>query len=273
MKTARLGVCSWSCRAKGPAELAASIGAVGARAVQLHLDPLRTGAWGEAETVRVLAAAGIEIRSGMMGMEGEDYSTLETIRVTGGVRPARTWRANLAAAKGNAALARRLGLGLVTFHAGFLPHEAGDPERAVLLARLGELVDVFAAEGVRVGFETGQESAMTLLGVLDELARPTLGVNFDPANMILDGRGDPIAALARLAPRVVQVHVKDARASRVPGTWGEEVPVGTGEVDWQAFFGVLRAQAPAVDCMIEREAGDERVADMRRARELVERLR
>jgi sugar phosphate isomerase/epimerase len=269
----RLGVCSWSCRADGPEALVAALEAVGVSAVQLHLDPLRTGAWSEAATVDALARAGIEIRSGMMGMEGEDYSTLATIRATGGVRPAATWPANRAAARGNAELARRLGITLVTFHAGFLPHERSDPERAVLLARLGELVDVFAAQGVRVGFETGQESAPTLEAVLQELDRPTLGVNFDPANMLLYGMGDPVAALERLGPRVLQVHVKDATAPRLPGTWGEEVRVGRGQVDWRAFFRVLGARAPGVDCMIEREAGDARVADMRAARELVEQLR
>jgi L-ribulose-5-phosphate 3-epimerase len=269
----RLGACSWSCRARDPEELVAALSTVGVRSVQLHLDPLRTGAWSEAATVRALAGAGIEIRSGMMSMEGEDYSTLESIRATGGVRPAATWPKNLAAARGNAALARRLGIPLVTFHAGFLPHEEGDPERGELLARLGEQVDVFAAQGVRVGFETGQESAATLAGVLRELGRPTLGVNFDPANMILYGMGDPVEALVLLADHVVQVHVKDAVAARIPGTWGEEVPVGQGQVDWPAFFRVLRERVPAVDCMIEREAGDTRVADMRAARDLAERLR
>lgn len=271
--TPRLGVCSWSCRARGPEELAAALRTVGVDAVQLHLDPLRTGAWSEEGTLRALAKAGVEIRSGMMGMEGEDYTTLETIRVTGGVRPSGTWMANLAAARGNAALARRLGLGLVTFHAGFLPHEQRDPERGVLLARLGELADVFADQGVRVGFETGQESAETLWGVLEALARPTVGVNFDPANMILYGMGDPVEALARLAPRVLQVHVKDALAPKTRGTWGEEVAVGTGQVDWREFFRVLRQAAPRVDCMIEREAGETRVTDMAAARTLVERLR
>lgn len=267
--TPRLGVCSWSCRARGPEELRAALRTVGVDAVQLHLDPLRTGAWSEDGTRRALAKGGVEIRSGMMGMEGEDYTTLETIRVTGGVRPPSTWKANLAAARGNAALARRLGIGLVTFHAGFLPHEERDPERGVLLARLGELADVFAEQGVRVGFETGQESAETLWGVLEALARPTVGVNFDPANMILYGMGDPVAALELLAPHVRQVHVKDARSSKSRGAWGSEVVVGDGEVDWSRFFAVLDARCPGVDLMIEREAGSQRVADIRRAREFV----
>jgi sugar phosphate isomerase/epimerase len=238
--------------------------------LQLALDPLRTGEWERGETERDLRAVGLAVRSGMMATAGEDYSTLATIRETGGLRSDRNWEANRRAASENARLARELGLDLVTFHAGFLPEEHG-PERAKLVARLREVVDRFAEHGVRAAFETGQESAETLLAFLEELDRPTAGVNFDPANMLLYDMGEPVAALALLAPFVRQIHVKDARRTKVKGTWGEEVPVGTGEVDWRRFFDVVAAKRLAVDLMIEREAGGDRAGDIRRARELVER--
>ncbi len=260
-----IGVCSWSLRPDSAADLIGKLQAVGVDCCQLHLDPLRNGAWPLEHSLDELRDAGIELRSGMMSMKGEDYSTLESIRASGGVRPDATWRDNLAAARGNAALAQRLGMKLVTFHAGFLPHERRDPERAKMLARLRELVDVYAAHGVHVGFETGQESASTLNEVLLDLERPSAGVNFDPANLVLYGMGDPVAALEALAPRVVQVHVKDARPARRPGTWGEEVPVGSGVVDWTRFFAVLRAAHNACDLMVEREAGEQRVHDIRDA--------
>jgi L-ribulose-5-phosphate 3-epimerase len=157
---------------------------------------------------------------------------------------------------------------LVSFHAGFLPHATKDPERAVMLERLRAISREFTEQGVAVAFETGQERAETLAGVLDELG-PSAGINFDPANMILYGMGDPVAALRALARRVRQVHVKDARSACVPGTWGEEVPAGTGEVDWRAFFAALDAAGLEVDLMIEREAGDDRSADIARAAKLV----
>ena len=91
--------------------------------------------------------------------------------------------------------------------------------------------------------------------------------------MILYGMGDPVAALRTLSARVLQIHIKDAVASAVPGSWGQEVRVGTGQVDWPAFFAVIEEQKLDVDLMIEREAGDERVADMRVARKLVEAAR
>jgi sugar phosphate isomerase/epimerase len=268
----RLGCCSWSLRPDSPVDLAAKVSKVGVSAVQLALDPLRTERWSLDETVSTLSAAGIEIRSGMMTTQGEDYSTLETIRQTGGVRLDEHWDANLTAADANARVAATLGLELVTFHAGFIPHDPADQLHSVMIERLRAVVDGFAARGVKVAFETGQETAETLAAALDQLDRPEVGVNFDPANMILYGMGDPVDALRRLAPRVRQIHLKDALPAAKPGTWGKEVPVGSGAVDWPAFFRETKAARLAGDLMIEREAGESRIPDMRRARDLVTRL-
>ncbi|MCY2958832.1 MAG: sugar phosphate isomerase/epimerase [Planctomycetota bacterium] len=265
----RIGVCSWSLRPATARELAARVAECGVGHVQLALGPIRSGAMPLGALRDALAAARVTACSGMMSTVGEDYSSLASIARTGGIRPDVHWAANVAIAKADARLARELGLPLVTFHAGFLPHGADDPERAKLLVRLRTIVDVFADEGVRLGFETGQETAATLLEFLSDLDRTRAGVNFDPANMILYGMGDPVAALRELGPRVVQVHVKDALPAARRGEWGEEVPVGTGMVDWRAFFAALDAVQPGVDLMIEREAGEQRVDDVRRARSLV----
>lgn len=272
-----LGVCSWSLRPESPTDLARKVAATGLSAVQLALEPLRTGAWGVEETRAVLARAGIEIRSGMAKTRGEDYTTPATIRATGGVRRDEHWKANLAAFAGHAALARTLGMTLVTFHAGFLPVSSSDespgaerapiddPLRATMVARLRAVADVFAAQGVAVGLETGQERADTLLAVLREIDRSNVGVNFDPANMILYGTGEPVGALRALAPWVRQIHAKDATPPGAPEAWGREVPVGEGDVDWDAFFDVVRGHELDVDLMIEREAGMRRVEDVRAA--------
>ena len=265
----RLGVCTWSLRPGSPLDLAERVRETGCRAVQLALDPIRRGAWPEDGTVAVLEENGIDILSGMMEMAGEDYSSLDSIRRTGGVRPDETWPENLANARKNAEIARRLGIDLVTFHAGFLPHERGDRERPVLMQRLRDMADVFAEGGVRVAFETGQETAETLLDALDELDHPNIGVNFDPANMVLYDMGDPIEAMRRLAPYIAQAHVKDASPTLVAGEWGAEEVCGHGAVDWDGFFGVLREHLPDCDLLIEREQGESRVADIAEARRFV----
>jgi sugar phosphate isomerase/epimerase len=265
----RLAVCSWSLQPASPADLVAKLESTGIRRVQLALDPLRDapGVWGE--TVAVFRRKGITIVSGMFGCVGEDYSTLETIRLTGGIAPNATWEQNWNNMRATAALAHELGLKLVTFHAGFLPHEETDPNFAKLLRRLAETADVFEAAKIALGLETGQETAPVLVQLLQKLNRRNVGVNFDPANMILYGKGNPIAALRVLGPWIRQVHIKDARRTKVPETWGEEVAAGTGEVDWQAFFATLRELNYTGDFVIEREAGTQRVADIRTAREMV----
>lgn len=261
-----LGVCSWSLQPVSAADLAKKVGDCGLGAVQLALDPLGEKVWPVEAALKTLRDAGIEIRSGMMRTRGEDYSTLESIRRTGGVRPDQHWAWNLANSRRIANLAGNVcGLKLVTFHAGFLPADEEDDLRPVMVRRLRTMIDVFAEQGVRVGFETGQETAETLLSVLTEIDRPTAGVNFDPANMILYDHGDPIEALRRLAPHVFQIHIKDAARTRTPGTWGTETPVGGGEVQWPAFFAALRERGLDVDLMIEREAGGRRIDEIRAA--------
>ncbi|MEM9082704.1 MAG: TIM barrel protein, partial [Planctomycetota bacterium] len=163
-----LGVCSWSLQPASPADLIDKVQQTGCNAVQLHLDPLRED-WSSSETASRLSESGIKAVSGMMTMEGEDYTTLETIKATGGVRCDDTWPANREAAEHNAALAASLGIQLVTFHAGWIPHESDSSERAVMIDRVRELGRIFAQSGVAVSLETGQETAQTLLGVLDEL--------------------------------------------------------------------------------------------------------
>lgn len=265
MSTGRVAVCSWSLQPESTDVLVERTLATGLRHLQLALDPVREGSMELARLRDRLREAGMKAVSGMMAMAGEDYSTLASIRRTGGVVPDETWPANLRAAAENARIARELGLALVTFHAGFIPEDPSDPGRSVALARIGALREVFGRENILVALETGQESAETLAGVLAGL--DGVGVNFDPANMILYGMGDPVAALHRLLPRVSQVHIKDALPSAEPGEWGSEVPTGTGAVQWPAFLSLLASRS--VDLVIEREAGDDRVQDVRTAAALL----
>jgi len=240
--------------------------------VQLALDPLREDikVWGESP--RLLSEKGVTIVSGMFGCVAEDYSTLESIRKTGGIAPDQTWEENWKNIQATAALAQKLGLKLVTFHAGFLPHGDEDPAYHKILRRLNEISEIFLRAGITLGFETGQESAPVLLRVLRAIRFNNVGVNFDPANMLLYDKGDPVQAVRTLGPFLKQIHVKDAVRTTVPDEWGQEVPAGTGEVNWTGFFGALQSLEYKGNLVIEREAGQQRVPDIITARKLIERV-
>lgn len=267
----RLAVCSWSLQPQSPQQLVDYLKKIGIARVQLALDPVRTDpAW--AKCGELFAQQGIQVVSGMFGTVGEDYTTLDTIRRTGGVVPDATWDENWRNIQAIAEIAKNMGLRLVTFHAGFLPHEESDPEFVKLLARIRTIADLFAAKGIDLAFETGQETAGTLRAFLMKLGRTNVGVNFDPANMLLYDKGNPIDALKTLSPWLKQCHIKDANKTKVPGTWGEEVVVGTGQVDWKAFFQVLVGSRYKGDLAIEREAGTQRVQDITTAKKFIQAL-
>ena len=181
----KLAVCSWSLQPPDPQTLVGQLKSIGLNRVHIALDPLRTapGIWSGLPAL--CRGHGIELVSGMFGTVGEDYSTIASIRRTGGVVPDAAWPETWRNLQVDAELAVELSLPMVTFHAGFLPHDAGKPAFQTLLDRIGQIADLFAARGIALGFETGQETADTLKIFLTKLNCPNVGVNFDPANMIL----------------------------------------------------------------------------------------
>ncbi len=262
----QLGVCSWSTLAESPADLVDKVQSIGVKRVQLALTAHRGDLGDWAAAPEALKAVGVEVVSGMFGTKGEDYSTPQTIKATGGVIPDEHWEENQRICKAACETAANMGLKLVSTHAGFLPHDPADPDFAKLLDRIVTFAKMHADHGLTMLFETGQESADSLtqfLNAVHETGATNVGVNFDPANMLLYDMGDPVESLRKLMPHVQSVHIKDANVPTTPGTWGEEVVVGTGQVDWPAFLNVLNEADYTGDLIFEREAGDDRVGDIK----------
>jgi sugar phosphate isomerase/epimerase len=259
-----IGVCSWSLQVTSIPELRRFLDALGVNVLQIACGDPYHAAWDEGDAMPEAAlAAGFELTGAMLGFPGEDYTTPETIRRTGGfgdpaTRPARLERFAWALDR-----TRALGLTDLMLHAGFLP-EPGDPDRKPFLDTLATVSEMAMAAGMTVAFETGQETADLLRRTLDDLQCPNLKVNFDPANMLLYDRGDPIRAVEILGPDIRSVHVKDANRPTAPGQWGEEVPLGRGQVDIRRFVQTLSEVGYQGPLCIEREVGsqDERVADI-----------
>ncbi len=262
--TTALGVCSWSLQATSIAELKNLMNGLGVGLAQIACGDPHHANWQEGDRLPEAAlASGLAFSAAMLGFPGEDYTTPRTIQNTGGFGDPATRAQRLDCLRW--ALDRTVALRLrdLTLHAGFLPTPS-DPARPAFLATLAKAARLAEDQNLTLAFETGQETADLLRRTLDDLEAPNLKVNFDPANMLLYDTGDPIRAVEILGPDIRGVHVKDARRPRTPGHWGEEVPLGQGEVDIPAFLRALRRVGYGGPLVIEREVGDQpaRVRDV-----------
>jgi sugar phosphate isomerase/epimerase len=206
------------------------------------------------------------ISSTMIAFPCEDYSTLESIKETGGVGPDEHWEKNRELALRAINVTAELGAQYLLMHAGFIDHTQPDYVRK-FYDRIRLLADAAGEKQVKLLMETGQETAEELRNFLTEMDHPALKVNFDPANMILYDKGNPLEAIKVLAPWIKHVHIKDAIRTKTPGTWGTEVPWGEGEVGSDAFLRTLKECGFNGALAIEREAGGDRFGDIKKAAE------
>jgi len=250
-----LGVCSWSLQVKNIPELSRLLGELGINVIQIACGDPHHASWDEGDDMpRAANSSGIIMTGAMLGFPGEDYTSPETIKKTGGFGDPSLRAERLERLAWGVARTKALGLDSLTLHAGFLP-PPHDPGRTSFLDTLSQAGRLAATQAVTLAFETGQESADLLRATLDQLGSPNLKVNFDPANMLLYDMGDPIRAVEILGPDIQSVHVKDARRPRVAGQWGEEVPLGQGEVGIKRFIDALRRNGFTGPLIVEREVG------------------
>jgi L-ribulose-5-phosphate 3-epimerase len=259
-----IGVCSWSLQVKSVPELKRLMDQLGVDVVQLACGDPHHAAWDEGEQLPEIArAAGFRMTGAMLGFPGEDYTTPQTIQRTGGFGNPATRAERLERFQWALERTRALGLSDLMLHAGFIP-EPRHPDRKPFLDTLLKVSDLAKTKGVTIAFETGQETADLLRLTLNELKCSNLKVNFDPANMLLYDKGDPLRAVEILGADIRGVHVKDANRPTVPGNWGEEVPLGQGQVNIRHFIKTLQKVGYRGPLCIEREVGnqEQRVADI-----------
>jgi sugar phosphate isomerase/epimerase len=229
---------------------------LGTDVVQIACGDPHHASWEEGDGMPEAArAAGFHMVGTMLGFAGEDYTTPKTIERTGGFGNPATRAERLERLSWAVDRTRALGLADLMLHAGFMP-EPRSPDRKPFLDTLGRVSGIAAARDVTVAFETGQESAKLLRLTLDELACPNLKVNFDPANMLLYDKGDPIEAVRLLGPEIRSVHMKDANRPTRTGQWGTEMPLGHGQVNIPRFLHALQSVGYDGPLCIEREWGD-----------------
>ncbi len=229
---------------------------------------------GVAELKSKFQSADVTISVVFCGFAGESYADIPTVKQTVGLVPKETRSERLQEAKNISDFAAAMEVPVIGLHVGFVPEDEADPEYEQLVTVARQLCDYAALNNQRVHLETGQETAPMLLSFLQHVGRDNLAVNFDPANMILYGSGEPIPALKLVGAHVKSVHCKDAKWAANPGQeWGEEVPLGNGDVNMPLFLQTLHDIDYNGPLTIEREiSGEEQARDIEKGLNLLNRL-
>lgn len=184
-------------------------------------------------------------------------------------------------------LAKELGTDVVTTHIGVVPTDSSIDRYKVMQEACFELSRYADEIGAHFAIETGPETSAVLKGFLDSLGSTGVGVNLDPANLVMVTGDDPAGAVYNLQKYIVHTHAKDGKQlyykdpeiiyglvkdSLVTGPSFLEVPLGEGQVPWEKYLNALEDIGYKGFLTIEREVGDDPAKDIRSAVEFLEKL-
>ena len=284
LRNMEVGLMFWA--ASDPVASLAGVKSVGLRCGHLGIGggvPLE----GAAESWKAALEQEEFVATSVVGsFPGESYADIPTVRKTVGYIPEATRGEREARTRELIDFGAALGVPVFCNHAGYVPEDFSDPLYAPVRDLVRRVCDYAADRHMTYALETGQEPPQVLEDFMKDVDRLNLKINFDPANIILYGVGDPIEALGQLAPNVVSVHCKDGiwPPKGVPGALGTEKPLGQGEVGIERFVAKLKEIGYTGPLTIEREvasadeserhvAGLPHLEDVRMAISLLEKLR
>ncbi|WP_409343058.1 sugar phosphate isomerase/epimerase family protein [Paenibacillus sp. MBLB4367] len=158
----------------------------------------------------------------------------------------------------------RIGAPAIITHCGFIPENMTDPAYPAVVEAIREVAEYCDRLGIGFWFETGQETPIVLLRTIERVGTSNLGINLDPANLILYGKGNPIDALDVIGGYVRNVHVKDGFYPTNGNALGREVRTGLGKVNFPLLIRLLKERGFSGELIIEREVhGEEQERDIR----------
>ncbi|MFC5407641.1 sugar phosphate isomerase/epimerase family protein [Cohnella soli] len=183
--------------------------------------------------------------------------------ITLGLVPEQYREERIKALKGWADFASWIGAPAIITHCGFIPENMTDPEYPKVVDAIREVAEYCESKGIGFWFETGQETPIVLLRTIERVGTSNLGINMDPANLILYGKGNPVDALDTIGPYVRNIHVKDGLYPTNGDRLGEEVRAGEGKVNYPVFMRKLKEIGFTGEYIIEREiSGEEQRKDI-----------
>ncbi len=265
LKDREVGVMFWAVR-----DNLEEIRSLGVRCGQLGVPgDLALDAGVGAQWKSALESAQFTLVTVFAAYNGENYADIPTVQRTVGFIPRATREEREKRTYEISDFATAIGVRSIACHIGFVPEDTTHPDYIGVREMVRRVADHAAKHGQTFALETGQEPAHVLQKFLKDTGRNNVGINFDPANMILYGTGDPIEALNVLGPQVLSVHAKDGDwpPSGQPGALGTERPLGQGSVGIPRFVDKLKQVGFRGPLNIERECENqqERIADIREA--------
>ena len=185
-------------------------------------------------------------------------------------------------------LAKDLETDIVTTHIGVVPEDRNHERYKIMQEACFELASYADSVGAHFAIETGPETSAVLKGFLDSLGSTGVAVNLDPANLVMVTGDDPVQAVYNLQKYIVHTHAKDGNmllrtdpeyiyrvVHPVPQElqgqkFFEEVPLGTGSVDFDKYLKALEDVGYRGFLTIEREVGDNPCADILTAKKYLD---
>lgn len=203
----------------------------------VDITPETAAAWKKA-----LAEEDFHLFTVFAAYKGEDYADIPTVVRTVGFIPQKTREEREVRTRQVIDFAAALGVKSFGCHVGYIPHDKADPDYIDVRDMVRRIADYAATHGMTYCLETGQEPAGQLLEFFKDVDRSNVKINFDPANMILYGSGEPVEAFKLLRPHVVSVHGKDGDwpPKENPDALGTERLLGQGSVNIPKFVATLK---------------------------------
>lgn len=213
---------------------------------------------------REAAESGVSITAFWAGWSGPKIWDLVDGPLTLGLVPPAYRHARSETMKTAGRFAAELGVPAVITHLGFIPENPGDTQFRELVITVREIAGYYASLGLEFWFETGQETPVTMLRLIEAVGTDNLGINLDPANLILYGKGSPVDSIDVFGRYVRNIHAKDGLYPTDPMKLGKEVKVGTGKVKFPELAKRLDEEGFRGAYIIEREiTGEEQIRDIR----------
>ncbi len=213
---------------------------------------------------------GIKITDLWAGWTPPTYWNFIEGPITLGLVPASYRAERINCLKKGADFAKMIGVSGITTHVGFIPENPSSQEYYDTVIAVREVAAYCRRLGLNFNFETGQETPITLIRIMEDVGLDNLGINLDPANLLMYGKANPVDAVDIYKDRVKNVHVKDGVYPVDGRELGEEKPIGDGLVNFPELIKKLHKYGFNGALIIEREiSGPQQKVDILKARNLL----